>query len=154
MLLLKLYDNKHNNCDCDALLWSLPKKTCHGVQMVQNAASRNLTGSNKYNHISPVFGSLHLFPVHVRADFKLQLLSYTAVNSSALSYLKEIVVPYEPSRSLCFQGIGLLTVLRVKKKMVGAHVFIFVHHLLHMNHKLSCAVFFSLILSFFFLPAV
>lgn len=49
--------------------------------------------------------------------FKLLLLLYTviAVNGIAPSYSKELGVPYEPAKSLCFQGIGQLTVLRIKE---------------------------------------
>lgn len=109
-----------------ALLSGLPKKSCYGVQMVQKAASRNLTGSNKYDHISPVLILLHWLLIHVRADFKLLLLSYTAVIGIVPLYLKELV-PYEPAKSLCFQEIGLLTVLRVKKKMWVRMFIIFMH---------------------------
>lgn len=88
---------------------------------------QHLSGPNKYDHISSVFAS-DLW-LHVTPDFKLLLLSYIAVNGIAPSYLTELVFPYEPAGSLCFQGIGLLTVLRVKQKTMGAHVFIVVHRL-------------------------
>lgn len=128
-----------------ALLSGLPKKSCYGVQMVQKAASRNLTGSNKYDHISPVLILLHWLLIHVRADFKLLLLSYTAVIGIVPSYLKELV-PYEPAKSLCFQEIGLQT------NDVGAHVFYFHAHLC----CICCDVLFFFLVKFcyLFLPAL
>lgn len=77
---------------------------------------QHLTGSNKYDHISSLFASLLWLPIHVTPDFKLLLLRYIAVNGIAGSYLMELVVPHEPAGSLCFQGIGLLTVLKVKRR--------------------------------------
>lgn len=50
------------------------------------------------------------FPVHVKADFTLLLRTDKAVNGIVASYLKEVVVPCNPSRS------PLLTVCRITKK--------------------------------------
>lgn len=54
------------------------------LQMVQNAAARILSGSSKYEHISPVLASLHWLPVQVRADFKVLLFT-------SPSYLTDLV---------------------------------------------------------------
>lgn len=75
---------------------------------------QHLSGSNKYDHISSVFASV--LWLHVTPDFKLLLQSYIAVNGIAPSYLMELVVPYEPAGSLCFQGIGLLRVVESNRR--------------------------------------
>ncbi len=39
------------------------------LQTVQNAAARLLTGTRKYEHITPVLLSLHWLPVHFKIEF-------------------------------------------------------------------------------------
>lgn len=113
---------------------------------------QHLSGSNKYDHISSVFASV--LWLHATPDFKLLLLSYIAVNGIAPSYFTELVFPYEPAGSLCFQGTGLLTVLRVKRKTMGAHGFILVHRLCCIWIRICDFCFFQLHFILFFLPTL
>ncbi len=39
--------------------------------MVENAAARLLTGSRKFDHISPILTSLHWLPVKQRIELKI-----------------------------------------------------------------------------------
>uniref|UniRef100_A0AAQ5X7A8 Reverse transcriptase domain-containing protein n=1 Tax=Amphiprion ocellaris TaxID=80972 RepID=A0AAQ5X7A8_AMPOC len=68
--------------------------------MIQNAAARVLTGISKRDHISPILVSLHWLPVKSRIEFKILLLTYKALNNRSPSYLKDLIVPYYPSRTL------------------------------------------------------
>ena len=112
--------------------------------MVQNAAARILTGSSKYEHISPVLASLHWLPVQVRADFKVLLLTYKIVNGLAPAYLSDMVNLYEPACSLRSQGAGLLTVPKVNKKSFGEQAFSFrapmLWNSLPQDIRLACSV--------------
>lgn len=81
----------------NAFLSGLLKKRFGGLQIVQNAAARVLTGAGKYKHITPVLASLHWFPCQGRADFKELLLTYKIVNSIAQSYLNDRIISYAPS---------------------------------------------------------
>uniref|UniRef100_A0A3Q3F3D0 Reverse transcriptase domain-containing protein n=1 Tax=Labrus bergylta TaxID=56723 RepID=A0A3Q3F3D0_9LABR len=89
---------------------------CYGgslktLQLAQNAAARVLTRTRKRDHITPVLTSLHWLPIQSRIEFKILLLTYKALNGQAPSYLKELLVPYCPSRTLRSQNAGLLRVV-------------------------------------------
>ena len=70
------------------------------LQLVQNAAACLLTGTSKYEHISPILGSLYWLPIHFRIHFKIILFAFKALNRLAPPYLSELPHPYMPSRSL------------------------------------------------------
>ncbi|KAK0136277.1 hypothetical protein N1851_027827 [Merluccius polli] len=82
-----------------------------------------LTGTRKRGHISPVLASLHWLPVKFRIEFKILLLNYKALHGQAPSYLKELIVPYYPTRTLCSLNAGLLVVPIVSKSRTGARAF-------------------------------
>ena len=86
------------------------------LQYIQNAAARVLTRTRKYEHISPVLRSLHWLPVAQRIDFKAALLVYKSLHGLAPKYISDMLVPYEPSRTLRTSGTGLLLVPRVRTK--------------------------------------
>ncbi|MDF4350591.1 reverse transcriptase family protein, partial [Vibrio parahaemolyticus] len=83
---------------CNSLLSGSSSKSLKTLQLIQNAAARVLTGTKKRDHISPVLASLHWLPVKSRIEFKILLLTYKALNGQAPSYLRELIVPYYPTR--------------------------------------------------------
>ncbi len=50
------------------------------LQMVQNAAARNLTGTCKLDHITLVIKSLHRLPVSFRIHFKIVLFVFKSLH--------------------------------------------------------------------------
>ncbi len=48
---------------CNALLGGCCARLINKLQMVQNAAARDLTRTRKYDHISPVLSTLHWLPI-------------------------------------------------------------------------------------------
>ena len=70
--------------------------------------------------MSPVLASLHWLLVKSRIELKIILLTFMALNNMAPLYLKELIVPYLPTRALCSQNSGLLVIPRVTKSRVGA----------------------------------
>ncbi len=67
------------------------------LQLVQNAAARLLTGTRKYQHISPTFISL---PIKLRVEFIILILVFKSLNSLAPVYLTEVLLSHKPVRSL------------------------------------------------------
>jgi len=58
-----------------------------GLQSVQNAAARLVSGASRYDHISPVLHHLHWFPARKRVDFKISTLVYHSLSGTVPSYL-------------------------------------------------------------------
>ena len=108
---------------CNSLLAGCSNKSLRSLQLIQNAAARVLTKTKKRDHITPALAALHWLPVKSRITFKILLLTYKALIGDAPSYLKELVVPYCPTRELRSLNAGLLVVPRVLKSRMGARAF-------------------------------
>ena len=84
----------------NAILYGLPKFLIEKLQRVQNFSARLITGSYKYDHITPVLKSLHWLPVEQRIRYKIAVLGFKCVNGSAPGYLQNLVELYTPRRTL------------------------------------------------------
>ncbi|KAF7236187.1 putative RNA-directed DNA polymerase from transposon BS [Varanus komodoensis] len=100
---------------CNALHVGLPLKMVRILQLVQNRAARLLTGTGRYVHMTPVLQQLHWFPIEVRAQFKVLVMTYKALNGLGPGYLKERLRPYMPSCPLRSAGEALLREPSVKE---------------------------------------
>nr|XP_054588790.1 uncharacterized protein LOC129153526 [Nothobranchius furzeri]XP_054588791.1 uncharacterized protein LOC129153526 [Nothobranchius furzeri]XP_054588792.1 uncharacterized protein LOC129153526 [Nothobranchius furzeri] len=56
---------------CSSLYAGLCQSSLRRLQVVQNSAARFLTGTRKWDHISPVLASLNWLPVCYRSHFRL-----------------------------------------------------------------------------------
>ncbi len=96
---------------CNALLGGCSARI-NKLQMVQNAAARDLTRTRKYDYISPVLSTLHWLPIKHCIDFKILLITYKALNCLAPQYLSKLLSHYSPPRSLRSQNSGHLSIFR------------------------------------------
>ena len=85
---------------CNSLYIELPQFSITRLQMVQNAAARFLTGTRKYEHITPILMSLNWLPVHYRVHMKILMFVFKSLNGLAPSYLSELVIVNVPGRCL------------------------------------------------------
>ncbi len=108
---------------CNSLYTGINQYSLSCLQLIQNAAARLLTGSQKRDHITPVLASLHWLPIKFQIDFKLLLFVYKALNGAAPSYLSELLISYSPSRPLRSADQGFLTVPHSCHKLRGDRAF-------------------------------
>ena len=108
---------------CNSLLCGLPAQLLDRLQHVQNAAARLVTGTSRLSHITPVRRDLHWLPVSHRIRFKVALLTYKALHGLAPEYLRELLTPYTPARSLRSESRNLLQVPPFKLKSYGGRSF-------------------------------
>ena len=80
-------------------MYGLPDNQLKKLQVIQNAAARLVTRTKKFESISPILRALHWLPIRSRIAFKILLLTY-CFHEMAPSYLSELLVRYEPGRSL------------------------------------------------------
>ena len=93
---------------CNSLMFGIPKDLMSQLQKRQNHAARVITQWRKYDHITPVLVDLHWLPVKQRIDFKILLLTYKALNGLAPAYIRELLTPYTPTRTLRSMDNNLL----------------------------------------------
>ena len=59
------------------------------LQVVQNAATRLVTGTRRSEHMTPVLRDLHWLPIRQRVTFKTAVLAYKCQHGMAPLYLWE-----------------------------------------------------------------
>ena len=98
----------------NALLFNITSRNLNKHQYAQNSAARVLTGTSKYQHISPVLKKLHWLPIRKRIEFKILLLTWKALNGMAPKYIQDLVMPYTPAHSLRLSHQLLLKMLKTQ----------------------------------------
>ncbi len=82
-----------------------------------------LTGTKKYEHITPVLASLHWLPVCFRIEFKILLIVFKILHGLAPANLSELSHIHTPVRALRSSNQVLLDVLRARLKNKGDQAF-------------------------------
>ena len=101
---------------CNALLYGLPLNIIAKIQRIQNTAARVVTGTRKYEHITPVLHKLHWLPVKQRIEFKILLLTFKGLHSLAPCYITELLITHSPTRSLRSGDAIVLKIPKTRSK--------------------------------------
>jgi Reverse transcriptase (RNA-dependent DNA polymerase) len=94
---------------CNSLYSGIPITNLLRLQRIQNCVARVVTGTAKYEHITPVLKRLHWLPIKQRIDFKTSLLVHKSLHSGQPSYLRSLLTIHERQYStrsldaLCLQ---------------------------------------------------
>ena len=107
----------------NALLYGLPSTLLTRLQRIQNSAARLVTRTRKRDHVTPILNSLHWLPVIYRSQYKILTYAYKSLHGTAPQYLEELVVAYQPTRSLRSESETLLTVPRTRGVTHGNRCF-------------------------------
>ncbi len=99
---------------CNSLYVGLDQCSLHRLQLVQNAVAHLLTGTKKWDHITPVLASLHWLPIHFRIHFKVLLFVFKILSGLAPQYLGELLQVHNPVRALRSSSQQLFEVPRSK----------------------------------------
>ena len=108
---------------CNSFLVGIPETSIAKLQRVQNIAARILTGTRKYDHMTPVLYKLHWLPVKYRIEYKIILMTYRALNGLAPNYFQDLLQVYQPARSLRSSGDLKLVVPRTRLRSYGDRAF-------------------------------
>ena len=108
---------------CNALLYGVSQCVINKLQKLQNSAARVICGARKYDHVRPLLMQLHWLPIVQRVDYKIALMTFKCLNNLAPDYLSELVMPYNPGRSLRSSNQLLLKVPRCRTKTLGPRAF-------------------------------
>ena len=93
---------------CNALLSGVPKTTLNKSQNVQNTATRVVTKTSRYCHITPILKELHWLPVQYRIQYIILTHKYKALHEQSPVYIKELLQVYRPRRDLRSQNNPLI----------------------------------------------
>ena len=110
---------------CNSLLYGCKKMQLKKLQYVQNtqAATRIITRTRKFDHITPVLSDLHGLPVSYRFVFKIILLVFKSLNNLSPSYLADRLSYQSHSRNLRSSSRQLLKQPRSFTKIYGEGAF-------------------------------
>ena len=107
----------------NATLYGLPARQLNRLQRILNNAARLVTLCASDCHMSDIYCKLHWLPRKQRIDFKILLLTFKALNNSAPLHIKELLKPYNPSRTLRSSGDLLLAVPKSIHRTTGDRSF-------------------------------
>jgi len=79
---------------CNSLLFGISAKRIKQVQSIHNAAARLVSGTRKFDRITPVLHNLHWLPVAKRIACKV-VMCLKCLNGRAPSYLADVCIPVD-----------------------------------------------------------
>ena len=107
----------------NSLLHGLPDTLLDKLQRVQNTAARILTRTSKFDHISPVFHSLHWLKVPRRIEFEILTLTHKCLHGKAPQYLQDMIILRTGCEGMKSSNTNLLIIPSSKNKSMGDRSF-------------------------------
>ena len=108
---------------CNSLLYGLPQNSLERLKKVQNTAVRIITTCHRQDNITPHLKSLHWLPVHLRIDFKINLLTFKSLNGLAPDYLLSLIKLRKTKHSLRSETKQLLVTPKTRTTSYGDRAF-------------------------------
>ena len=102
---------------CNSLLLGTPKYHINKIQRLQNMSCRVICDLRKFDHISSAMADLHWLKVNEHIIFKVPVLVYKCVISTAPKYLSNLVMKNH-CRPLHSSTIGLLPICKCNTTLV------------------------------------
>jgi len=78
---------------CNSLLYVIGDGLLTKLQTAQNAAACVVTGTRKFDHVTPVLRQLHWLPVRQQITFRLAIITFKCLHGLAPSYLADVCTP-------------------------------------------------------------
>ncbi len=103
----------------NTLLAGAPKYQVKKLQSVQNAAARVVTRTGKYDHISNKLRDLKWLPVSHKIKYKMNMLTWKALNGRSPEYISEMISIRETEIDLRTGNTRILTIPKTKLKTMG-----------------------------------
>ena len=107
----------------NSLLYNVPKNVIKQLQLVQNAAGRQITRPRKCDYITPILFNLHWLPVSEQINFKILLLTFKALHQQSPTYIQDLITRYLLSRSLQSSFMLSLNPVSFNLKTYGSRAF-------------------------------
>src|SRR5208282_2434841 len=105
---------------CNSLLVNLSDDVPRKLQLILNAAARLVSGTRKFDRITPVLRDLHWLPVRERITFRTVITVYKCLHGLAPPYLSVFCRPFSTvpgRRQLRSADSGMLVVPRTKTRL-------------------------------------
>lgn len=105
----------------NSLLYGLPDVLLEKLQLVQNNAVRLVKRRKKTEgeHITPLLKDLHWLPIKSRIIYKINMITYKAINGIAPEYVSDMIEPHIIPRTLRSTSKQLLQEKRTRLKRSG-----------------------------------
>ena len=108
----------------NSLLYDLSSVNIGKLQRVQNMAARIVLRNSSTPSSTQALHILHWLPVRARIKFKIASLTYKTLSTCQPAYLRDLIHPYLPARSLRSQDLKLLNTPRTNLS-IGRRAFSF-----------------------------
>jgi hypothetical protein len=108
---------------CNSCFKGVSETSLDRLQLAQNRAARLVTRTKRWQHITPTLMEFHWLPIRKRIDYKVLMVTFKAVHNLAPYYLCDLIVPYNPARSLRSESKHLLFEQSFRLKSLGGRAF-------------------------------